>query len=94
MSHIRLKECIPGRRVREMLCGCIWTTSNCAGPLPLELRGLLMWMLAVLLGLSMYRTSQPRFCRFWLRSQRDVKVLVIPKSYDNKKTMVLPESAE
>lgn len=71
---------LPGRRLREIFCGIIWTTSYWVDPDPFELRGMFCRTLMLLVRYSMKCSSQPLFNRFWLKSHRDVRLRPLPKS--------------
>lgn len=70
----------PGRKLSEILWGRIWTTSCWVKPDPLELRGMFCCTVMLLVGYSTNRLWQPLLCRFWTKSQRDVRVRPLPKS--------------
>lgn len=71
---------LPGRKLREICWGAIWTTLYRVDPEPLELSGLFCRTETLLVGYSMCWVKQPLFCRFWLKSHRNVRVRPFPKS--------------
>lgn len=76
------KQHLPGRRLRAIFWGMIWMTSY--WDTPLELRGTFRRTEILLPGLSTKRGSQPLFCKFCMKSHRDVRVFLWPKSWRTK----------
>lgn len=80
-QRLSLTECegnLPGLRLRASFWGMIWMTSYWDSPL--ELRGMFCRTEMLLLGFSTKRGSHPLFCKFCMKSQRDVSVFPLPKS--------------
>lgn len=68
----------PGLRLRAIFWGMIWMTSY--WDRPLELRGVFCRTKILLPGFSMKRGSHPLFCKFCMKSHRDVSVFPCLKS--------------
>lgn len=80
---------LPGRRLREIFWGMIWMTSYWLKPDPLELSGMFCRTEVLLVGYSIKCSSQPLFCKFWIKSHLDVRVFPLPKSCIMEKPQVI-----